>query len=121
MGRLTGIPYFLTEASHTEEKDDETAIRKAKKLDDDGETALAEQLAAVKRRQTQMEGRFLRRSTDSLDYNGSVLVPLPPYKEILGVVKLTERETDIIQERAAAAKAQSVPHFVVLYPILICL
>jgi len=105
MGRLVGSPHFFTEEAHAEEKHDEAAIRKAKKLDDDGEAVLAEQLKAVKHRQTRLNGRFLRRTTTSVDSGGKVLLPLPPYKEILGVLTLTKRETDIITERAESAKA----------------
>jgi len=111
MGRLSGIPHFFTEASFYEEKNDAAALRRAKKLDDDGEALLAEQLQAVKRLQSHLTGHFLRRTPESLDYKGGVLLPLPPYQEILGVLTLTERETAIIQRRAEAAKAVSVYRF----------
>lgn len=105
MGRLVGVPYFFTDDSVSQEKDDTAAVRRAKKLDDDGESLLVEQVQAVKRLQSHLKGNFLRRTTDSLDNNGKPLLPLPPYKEILGILTLTERETEIIKERAAAAKA----------------
>ena len=105
MGRLVGMPYFFTEDAVSQEREDTASVRRAKKLDDDGETLLAEQLQAVKRLQTHLKGNFLRRTTKSLDNNLNPLLSIPPYKEILGIVTLTERETDIIQERAAAAKA----------------
>ncbi|RDB19056.1 Transcription regulatory protein SNF2 [Hypsizygus marmoreus] len=105
MGRLVGIPYFFTEASYIEEKSDAAAVRRAKKLDDDGEALLAEQLRAVKRLQGYCLGHFLRRTTESRDFEGKVLLPLPPYIEILGVLTLTERETKIVQTRAEDAKA----------------
>jgi len=105
MGRLVGVPYFFTEDSISQEREDTASVRRAKKLDDDGETLLAEQVQAVKRLQTHLKGNFLRRTTESLDNQGRPLLPLPPYKEILGTVTLTERETGIVQERAEAAKA----------------
>jgi TATA-binding protein-associated factor len=105
MGRLVGKPHFFTEAAWSEEKDDAAAVRRAKKLDDDGETQLAERVQAVKRLQGHLTGHFLRRTTDSFDYKANPLLPLPPYKEILGIVTLTQRETDIIRTRAASAKA----------------
>lgn len=105
MGRLVGIPHFFTEAAYSEEKNDTTAIRRAKKLDDDGETLLVEQIQAVKRLQSHLLGHFLRRTTGSIDYAGKPLLPLPPYVEILGVLALTQRENDIIKARAEAAKA----------------
>ena len=105
MGRLVGKSHFFTEAAFSQEKDDAASVRRAKKLDDDGETLLAEQVQAVKRLQGHLTGHLIRRTTESLDYEGKPLLPLPPYQEILGIVTLTARETDIIQNRAAAAKA----------------
>lgn len=105
MGRLVGIPHFFTEDAFSQEKEDTASVRRAKKLDDDGETLLVEQVQAVKRLQGHLKGNFLRRTTESLDHANKPLLPLPPYKEILGTLMLTERETEIIQERAAAAKA----------------
>jgi hypothetical protein len=105
MGRLVGKSHFFTEAAFFQEKDDVASVRRAKKLDDDGESLLAEQVQAVKRLQGHLRGHLLRRTTESLDYEDKPLLPLPPYQEILGVLTLTKRETDIIQNRAAAAKA----------------
>lgn len=105
MGRLVGIPHFFTEDAFSQEKDDAASVRRAKKLDDDGETLLSEQVQAVRRLQTHLKGNFLRRTTDSRDNKGQRLLPLPPYKEILGIISLTEREMSIIQKRAEAAKA----------------
>ncbi|KAF8800887.1 hypothetical protein BYT27DRAFT_7216694, partial [Phlegmacium glaucopus] len=48
---------------------------------------------------------ILRRTTDSLNWEGKTLLEIPPHKDIIGVLKLTERESNIIQERARAAKA----------------
>lgn len=105
MGRLVGIPHFFTEDAFSQEKEDTAAFRRAKSLDDDGESLLAEQVQAVKRLQGHLKGNFLRRTTESLDNKNNPLLPLPPYQEILGIVTLTERETGIIQDRAAMAKA----------------
>lgn len=105
MARLVGVPHFFDEASAIEEKADTSRLRKAKKLDDDGEASLAEQVAIVRRLQGHCIGHFLRRTTESVDWEGRVLLQLPDYKEIVGLVTLTERETAIIAERAEAAKA----------------
>lgn len=105
MARLVGIPHFSTEAAYLEEKNDAATIRRLKKLDDDGEALLAEQLKAVKRLQSHLVGHFLRRTTESRNWKQEVLLPLPPYIEILGVLTLTERETTIVQSCAEAAKA----------------
>lgn len=109
MGRLVGINYFSTEAAFEEERNDASAIRRAKKLDDDGEAVLAEQLQAVRRQQNHCIGHFLRRTTQSKDFEGNDLLPLPPYDEIIGVLKLTDREVIILQVRAETAKAKQVP------------
>ncbi|KAF5343888.1 hypothetical protein D9756_011620 [Leucocoprinus leucothites] len=108
LARLVGIKHFSTEISYVEEKADASAIRKAKKLDDDNAAVFAENLQIVKRLQGYCTGHLLRRTTASCDSEGKTLIPLPPYKEIFGVLNLTERENQIIEERAEAAKAESV-------------
>ena len=108
MARLVGVPHFLTEASCDEEKDDNSAFRRAKRNDDDGQSLRITQVAAVKRMQKQFLGHILRRTVNSKDWKEEPLVKLPPYKEIIGVLTLTERETIIIQERAEAARARCV-------------
>ncbi|KAF5344632.1 hypothetical protein D9756_011234 [Leucocoprinus leucothites] len=105
LARLVGIKHFSTEISYVEEKADASAIRKAKKLDDDNAAVFAENLQIVKRLQGYCTGHLLRRTTASCDSEGKTLIPLPPYKEIFGVLNLTERENQIIEERAEAAKA----------------
>lgn len=106
-----GIPHFFTEESFIEEKSDVAKFRRAKKLDDDGETLLTEQLQVVRRLQGYCQGNFLRRTATSRDWEGKVLLPLPPYIEIIGVLNLTERERTIIEERSEAAKAAYVHKF----------
>lgn len=87
-----------------EEKYDAAILRRAKKMDDDGATTLREQLKIVRRQQKHCIGRFLRRTTASLSWEGNVLLPLPEPREIIGLIQLTEREEAIIAERAKAAK-----------------
>ncbi|KAF7771865.1 hypothetical protein Agabi119p4_6176 [Agaricus bisporus var. burnettii] len=89
LGRLVGIPHFSDEASHTEEKDDGSTVRRAKKFDDEGATLLR---------------HFLRRTVASTNWEGKVLLPLPEPKEIIGLLQLSDREAAIIAERAKAAK-----------------
>ncbi|KAF9441652.1 hypothetical protein P691DRAFT_683240 [Macrolepiota fuliginosa MF-IS2] len=105
VARLVGIPHFFTEETFIEEKSDAARFRRAKKLDDDGESALAEQVQIVKRLQDHCEGHFLRRTARSHDVDGQVLLELPPYIEIVGTLVLTERETSIMKERSEFAKA----------------
>ncbi|KAF5347355.1 hypothetical protein D9756_010004 [Leucocoprinus leucothites] len=108
LGRLVGIPYFSTELSHEDDKEDAARLRKAKKLDDDGAALNAERLHTVCRLQDHIRGHLLRRTTASVDCTGKPLLDLPPYQEIIGLLKLTERETDIMADRAEAAKAALV-------------
>ncbi|KAG6880879.1 hypothetical protein C0993_003896, partial [Termitomyces sp. T159_Od127] len=99
MLRLAGLPHFFTEASFQQEKEDLAAYRRAKKLDDDGEGALAESLAAVKRLQKYAADNFIRRTSKSRDWKGKVLIDLPDYVEIVGVLKLTSKEREALQSR----------------------
>ncbi|KAH0583325.1 hypothetical protein H2248_011193 [Termitomyces sp. 'cryptogamus'] len=99
MLRLVGLSYFFTEESFQQEKEDIAAFRRAKKLDDDGEAALAESLAAVKRLQGYGANYFIRRTSRSLDWQGQVLINLPKYVEIVGILKLTEREREALHNR----------------------
>jgi TATA-binding protein-associated factor len=47
---------------------------------------------------------IIRRTVDSKDWEGKSLLDLPPFKLILGVVEITEREMGIILQLAEAAK-----------------
>ncbi|KAG6883167.1 hypothetical protein C0993_007539 [Termitomyces sp. T159_Od127] len=105
MLRLVGIPRYFTDVCMAEEKDDAAAIRRAKKLDDDGQAVMAEKQKAVKRLQSHTVGHFLRRSTESLDYKGNILVPLPPYKEVVGVLKIQPWERELMNKCNENARA----------------
>ena len=54
MGHLVGIPYFFTEDSFYQEKEDITSVWREKKLDNDRETLLVEQVQAVKQLQSHL-------------------------------------------------------------------
>lgn len=108
MGRLLGIPHFLTDLSVQEHKEDAAAYRKAKKLDDDGHELKRAEIQAVRRMQAQFAGHILRRTTDSVDWKGDNLLNLPRHKEIIGVLTLTDREVGIIQKRAEDARNRQV-------------
>jgi len=108
MGRLVGIGHFFSETAFAEEKADAAKLRRAKKEDDDGEMVRAEQVHMVRRLQNHCKGHFLRRTIMSRDYKGNVLINLPPYKEIIAIVVLTEREKKIMDERAKQAAAKYV-------------
>jgi TATA-binding protein-associated factor len=110
MGRLIGIPHFLSEASVEEEKDDAAATRRAKKMDDEGQSLKIVEIEAVRRMQKHFLGSILRRTVDSRNWLGSGILDVPPHKTILGVLTLTDREMSIINERAEAAKARYVTY-----------
>lgn len=113
MGRLIGIPYFLSPEAHDDEKADAAALRKAKKevseMDDDespSENSLIRRIHinASLRMQKQFQGRIVRRTTQSVDWRGKNLLDLPPIIRIKAIVKLTDREMKIINKLAEAAK-----------------
>jgi hypothetical protein len=115
MGRLIGIPYFLSPQAHDDEKADAAALRKAKKevsemeMDDDNfpsENSVVRciHVNASLRMQKQFEGRIIRRTTQSIDWQRKNLLDLPPINRIKAVVKLTDREMKIINMLAESAK-----------------
>jgi hypothetical protein len=111
LGRVLGVTHFLTEDSFVEEKEDLAAVRKARKMNDDGISIRQTQIETVIRMQSQFTGHILRRTAASLDWQGNPLLTLPPHKDIIGILSLTQREIDIIDERAEIAKARSVVCF----------
>lgn len=119
MGRLVGIAHFFTEEAHEQEKEDVRNIRRAKKAmemvddplasgDEESSNLVAEeQTAAVRRMHRLFEDRIIRRSQDSKTPTGEPLVTLPPHKEIMGILTLTEREMKIINVLAEIAEERS--------------
>ncbi|KXN84276.1 SWI/SNF-like matrix-associated actin-dependent regulator [Leucoagaricus sp. SymC.cos] len=105
LARLVGVPYFFTEDSHTEEKADIASLRRLKKLDDDGAAVRAEKVVIVRRLQKHIIHNFLHRTSKSVNYLGDNLLPLPPCMDIIGLLTLTEREMEIMKDRAESAKA----------------
>ncbi|KAG5649443.1 hypothetical protein H0H81_003855 [Sphagnurus paluster] len=99
MGRLIGIPHFLSEDALHEERADTTAIRKAKGFEvDDGE---GEELRQVQSEmalhmQKKFQGRIISRKSSSKDWKGEALITLPGYDDVLLVVNPTAREMEII-------------------------
>ena len=113
MGRLVGIPHFLSNKANQEEKDDQRQIRKAKKAIEEGDSMEGSpekdelsrlQLAIAVRMTEQFQDYILRRTANSKDWEGRPLLDLPPFKTVLGVVELTDREMGIILRLAGAAK-----------------
>ncbi|KAJ3963543.1 P-loop containing nucleoside triphosphate hydrolase protein, partial [Lentinula raphanica] len=108
LARIIGIPHFLTEASVLESREDAAALRRAKKVEDDGNTVQDMQISIVRRIQTQFHGYVLRRTGCSLDNAGKTLLNLPPYKQIVGILSLTDRENEILNQHAEDAKANVI-------------
>lgn len=116
MGRLVGVPHFFTPDAHQEEKTDAARLRKAKKempedynpLEDDGEDdpVKACQVSIAQRMQGQFQGRVIRRTIDSKDWEGRMLLNLPPYRAQHAILDLTPREMAIISAKAEAVKDQ---------------
>jgi hypothetical protein len=115
MGRLVGIPHFFSEQAFIEEKEDAVAQRKARKvllkekmyLKDDSPETRALRLLSVGvslRMQKQFEGRVIRQTIDSKDWKEELLLNLPPYRQISGILTFTQRESKIIQQLAELAK-----------------
>jgi TATA-binding protein-associated factor len=113
MGRLTGVPHFFTEDAHQEEKNDAANLRRAKKElsddydpinDDDDDPIKLCQVSIAQRMQAQFQGRIIRRTIDSKDWEGRLLLNLPPYKAIHVILNLTEREMAVISAKAEAVK-----------------
>lgn len=116
MGRLIGVPYFFTPDAHQDEKNDLANLRKAKKelpedynpLDDDGEDdpVKACQASIAQRMQRRFQGRVIRRTIDSKDWQGLSLLNLPPYTVQHAILDLTPREMSIISAKAEVVKDQ---------------
>jgi len=116
MGRLTGVVHFFSEEAHQEEKNDAMNLRRARKEqfqgdyddnendDDDDDPIKMCQYLIAQRMQGQFKGRVIRRTIDSKDWQGQLLLKLPPYKSIHAILDLTERETALIEAKAEEVK-----------------
>lgn len=106
MGRFVGIPHFMSHEAYQDEKEDQAHIRKAKKAileegDPMDESPEKDQLRRIQlsisiRMVKKFGDRILRRTVDSKDWEGKSLLDLPPFKTILRVLCITNREADII-------------------------
>lgn len=106
MGRLVGLAHFHSEDALSEEKADSSNIRKAKGGEEstEGDAITNCQVTIAQRMQQKFEGRILRRTINSLNWKKEPLIALPPYEEILVVVRPTSREMEIIAELADRVK-----------------
>ncbi|KAF8500014.1 P-loop containing nucleoside triphosphate hydrolase protein [Hysterangium stoloniferum] len=104
LGQLIGLKSFMMEEFHNQEKDDNAAICQAKKYDDNGESVRKAQIKAVRKMHRMFAGHILHRVPDSKDWEGKKLLDIPPYKDIIGILMLTERENEILKDRAEMAR-----------------
>ncbi|KAF5331786.1 hypothetical protein D9758_018091 [Tetrapyrgos nigripes] len=107
LGRLLDIPYFVSEASFADSKDYERSIRQAKKLDDDGKSVAKLMKAYVKKMHDQFQGHIIRRTSQSVKWNGQKLLDLPPLKQYMCYLDLTEREKSILHSKAKEARSNA--------------
>jgi len=124
MGRLCGIPYFLSEESYAQEKIDTANLRKAKKELNDIRAQIEEskhqgsskldlnlenetgednplkrcQISIAREHHKLFGSQIIRRTTNSVDFAQQLILPLPLCNNILGLVLLTKRESDLITE-----------------------
>ncbi|KAF8153559.1 hypothetical protein BJ912DRAFT_868663 [Pholiota molesta] len=113
MGRLTGIPHFLSDDAWEEEKEDTRSLRRAREgkepsADNDEENDQDQvklcQIAIAERMNRQSKGHVLRRTLNSLNWEGHPLVPLPPCETIHAYLDLTPRELKIITANGQSLK-----------------
>jgi hypothetical protein len=114
MGRLVGISHFTSNEAYQEEKEDQAEIQRSKKAVLEEGNAMDEssekdkprliQVSIATRMARKFGDRILRRTVDSKDWEGKSLLHLPPVKTVLGVLRITDRETDIVLRLAEAAK-----------------
>lgn len=124
MGRLTGIPHFLSPAAYEEEKEDTRLLRRVKKDRPDDFDPMQEndqdpiklcQVVIAQRMQQQPQGHILRRKVGSKDWEGAVLVPLPPCETIYAYLDLTPRELKIITKNGQTLKERYVIQTMFVY------
>jgi len=113
MGRLIHVPFFLTKCSIDEEKQDMASIRRTRgslpagydPLNDDDDDPIKKCYTTIARRmQDQFEGRILRRTVISADWEGNPLLKLKPYHTIMVKLRLGDCELEILDHLAAKVR-----------------
>lgn len=106
MGRLAGIPYFFSYQSYSNQTADNKTLRKAKtsmareddERDPDVDLLKDAQVEISLRLRNRFENRVIRRVGSSKDSNGKPLISLPPLTIIPGVLDLSEREKELLED-----------------------
>jgi hypothetical protein len=100
---VIGNPYFFTKEYIQQEKDDNALMRRAKR-EEDPNILSQQQMQIVSRLQDDFKGHLLRRTTKSKSWNGGQLLDLPPLVETMGILKLTDKEMQIVDQLSEEAK-----------------
>jgi TATA-binding protein-associated factor len=113
IGRLIQVPFFLMEHSIDEEKQDMALLRRTRSsllpgydpLNDDDEDPIRMCYTAIAQHmQDQFDGRIIRRTVASVDWEGKPLIKLEPYKTIMVKLRLEKREIEIMDYLAAKVR-----------------
>lgn len=103
----------MKEHSLDEERQDLALIRRTRNslpldydyLNDDDDDPIKKCYTTIARRmQDQFDGRILRRTVNSVDWEGNPLITLPPYETIMVKLKLEDREMKIMEYLAAKVR-----------------
>ncbi|TFK60185.1 hypothetical protein BDN72DRAFT_779739 [Pluteus cervinus] len=99
MGRLVGIPHFLSELALTEEKADANKIRSVKGNGQDDDKPVRDCLEEISARMNNQFGNhIIRRGASSKDWEGKPLISLPPCRSIQVNLQLSQWESDIMEQ-----------------------
>jgi hypothetical protein len=103
LGRILGIPAFITrDAVELEKEGLRDILNNKKRKDQDGIQLAQNKLVNQLRRL--FDGQVLRRMATSVNWKGEELLPLPPYEHITGIVKLRKKEMKLIKNKLAEAQ-----------------
>lgn len=113
LGRVLGIPAFLTNKSIEDDAHLDRQIRLAKNSNSATKGQIEADVLALQKQATNAiqclwEGRLIRRTVVSKNEKGEAIVNLPPYKTIVGLLMLQQWERDIIEEIAVRAGSKYV-------------
>ncbi|TFK16514.1 hypothetical protein FA15DRAFT_742895 [Coprinopsis marcescibilis] len=107
MGRIMGIPYFLSNQAHRDQMADLATVRRAKlerdeECEEDDDPLKEVQAAICLRLREKFEGRIIRRTSSTLSPDNKPLIDLPELHIIRGAIKLTDREYEVLEKLTIA-------------------
>ena len=111
MARLAGVAFFFTQDSVKSEKEYLLSERQAKKLSDEGLELRKCRIKATRRIRAKFEKNIIRRGPESINWKGEKLLNLPELRIIVGVLKLNERESQLLEEVSKTVKEAYVDIF----------